>query len=105
TFRSKQPTFTLTLKGEALRSPGRGLCPCTPLAKKAVCVSTMSTSFQSPKNPKRINRYELQKQLGQGSIGEVWKAIDLQTRREVVVKLLHADLQSDPNFMTRFDQV
>jgi len=65
----------------------------------------MSTSFQSPKSPKRINRYELQKQLGQGSIGEVWKAIDLQTRREVVVKLLHADLQSDPNFMTRFDQV
>lgn len=65
----------------------------------------MSTNPQSPKSPKRINRYELQKQLGQGSIGEVWKAIDLQTRREVVVKLLHADLQSDPNFITRFEQV
>jgi serine/threonine protein kinase len=52
--------------------------------------------------PKRIGKYELQKQLGRGSAGEVWKGYDLQLRRDVAVKLIHPDLQSDPNFMTRF---
>ena len=54
--------------------------------------------------PRRIGKYELQKQLGRGSAGEVWKGYDLQLRREVAVKLIHPDLQSDPNFMTRFVQ-
>ncbi len=54
--------------------------------------------------PERIGKYELQKQLGRGSAGEVWKGFDLQLRRDVAVKLIHPDLQSDPNFMTRFSQ-
>lgn len=52
--------------------------------------------------PARIGKYELQKQLGRGSVGEVWRGYDLQLRRDVAVKLIHPDLQSDPNFMTRF---
>lgn len=54
--------------------------------------------------PRRIGKYELQKPLGRGSAGEVWKGYDLQLRREVAIKLIHPDLQSDPNFMTRFVQ-
>lgn len=54
--------------------------------------------------PERIGKYELQKQLGRGSVGEVWKGFDLQLRRDVAIKLIHPDLQSDPNFMTRFSQ-
>ncbi|HLI04992.1 MAG TPA: protein kinase [Ktedonobacteraceae bacterium] len=54
--------------------------------------------------PGRIGKYELQKQLGSGSAGEVWKGHDLQLRRDIAVKLIHPDLQSDPNFMTRFSQ-
>ncbi len=52
--------------------------------------------------PKRLGRYELLQQLGRGSIGELWKAYDLQERRDVVVKALHTDFQSDPDFLNRF---
>ncbi len=58
----------------------------------------MSTNFQ------RLGKYELQQRLGRGGMGEVWKAYDLQLHRYVAIKLLHADLQNDPQFITRFER-
>lgn len=58
----------------------------------------MSTS------PRRLGKYELQQRLGQGSMAEVWKAFDTQLQRYVAIKLLHANLQVDPNFITRFQR-
>ncbi len=58
----------------------------------------MSTS------PRRLGKYELQQRLGQGSMAEVWKALDTQLQRFVAIKLLHANLQVDPNFITRFQR-
>ena len=58
----------------------------------------MSTS------PRRLGKYELQQRLGQGSMAEVWKARDTQLQRFVAIKLLHANLQVDPNFITRFQR-
>ena len=55
-------------------------------------------------NPNRIDKYELQQSLGQNGITEVWKAFDNQARRYVAIKLFHAQLNADPNFMTRFQQ-
>lgn len=53
--------------------------------------------------PRRLGKYELQKLLGHGSTGEVWKGVDVQSRQDVAVKLLHPDLlQNDPNFITLF---
>jgi eukaryotic-like serine/threonine-protein kinase len=49
-----------------------------------------------------LGKYELQECLGQGGIAEVWKAFDSQTRRNVVIKIPHADLQNNPDFMTYF---
>lgn len=54
--------------------------------------------------PQRLNKYELRTQIGHGSVGEVWKAYDLQHHQDVALKLLHTDLQSDPHFFTRFNQ-
>src|SRR5712691_4815506 len=56
----------------------------------------MSTS------PKRLGKYELQQRLGRGGMAEVWKAFDTQLHRYVAIKVLHADLQNDPDFMNRF---
>jgi eukaryotic-like serine/threonine-protein kinase len=56
-------------------------------------------------DPDRIDKYELQQSLGQNSITEVWKAFDNQAHRYVAVKLFHAQLQADPDFITRFQTV
>ncbi len=37
-------------------------------------------------------------------MAEVWKAFDTQLHRYVAIKLLHADLQTDPEFITRFSR-
>src|SRR6266849_11050490 len=52
---------------------------------------------------KRLGKYELQQRLGQGGMAEVWKALDTQLQRYVAIKVLHANLQEDPNFITRFE--
>ena len=53
---------------------------------------------------RRIGQYELQEQLGRGSMAEVWKAFDLQLHRDVAIKLLHTNLQEDSNFIVRFER-
>src|SRR5260370_34523265 len=35
-------------------------------------------------------------------MAEVWKALDTQFQRYVAIKLLHANLQADPEFVKRF---
>ena len=56
----------------------------------------------APSNPQRIGKYELRERLGRGGMAEVWKAYDSQLDRYVAIKLLHPDLQTDPEFLTRF---
>ncbi len=50
----------------------------------------------------RLGKYELLECLGRGGMGEVWKGRDTQLRRYVAIKLLHADLQANPDFVTHF---
>src|SRR5437667_8504628 len=52
--------------------------------------------------PQRLGKYELREKLGYGGVAEVWKAFDTELHRYVAIKLLRADLQTDPEFMTRF---
>jgi len=52
--------------------------------------------------PQRVGKYELQELLGRGGMAEVWKAFDTQLHRYVAIKLLHANLQTDPDFISRF---
>ncbi len=49
-----------------------------------------------------LGKYELQERLGHGGMAEVWKAFDTELHRYVAIKVLHADLQADPQFITRF---
>jgi serine/threonine-protein kinase len=50
----------------------------------------------------RYGKYELLARLGQGGMGEVWKARDTQLQRYVAVKLLNADFQDKANFVAHF---
>ena len=53
-------------------------------------------------NVRYIDKYELKERLGRGGMAEVWKAYDAQLQRYVALKILHADLQADPEFLARF---
>jgi serine/threonine protein kinase len=54
--------------------------------------------------PRRLGKYELRERLARGGQGEVWKAFDPQLRRYVAIKQLHANMQSDPDFTSRFER-
>lgn len=62
----------------------------------------MSTNQQGEGKPNPYGKYDLQQRLGQGGMAEVWKAFDTQLQRYVAIKLLHANLQADPDFVARF---
>ena len=62
--------------------------------------ATMSTDANSDRQ--HLGKYELRERLGRGGMAEVWKAYDPQLQRYVAIKILHADLQTDPEFMSRF---
>ncbi len=53
---------------------------------------------------RRLGKYELQKRLAHGGMGEVWKAYDTKLDRYVAIKLLRTDMQDNPEFATRFEQ-
>src|SRR5437763_128874 len=54
--------------------------------------------------PQRLGKYELEKRLERGGMGQVCKAYDTQLRRYVAIKVLHADLQANPDFVSRFSR-
>src|SRR5947209_14655875 len=54
--------------------------------------------------PQQFDKYELRTLLGRNDSAEVWKAFDSHLNRYVVLKILHANLQNDPEFVTHFQQ-
>lgn len=53
-------------------------------------------------NLRYLDNYQLRELLGRGGMAEVWKAYDMRLQRYVAIKLLRADLQTDPDFLSRF---
>ena len=49
-----------------------------------------------------FGNYELEKELGQGGMGTVYLARDTGLNRKVALKILRADLCSDPSFSKKF---
>jgi eukaryotic-like serine/threonine-protein kinase len=52
----------------------------------------------------RLGPYEILSPLGAGGMGEVYRAKDSRLGREVAVKVLPADVASDPERLRRFEQ-
>ena len=50
------------------------------------------------------NRYVIEEMLGQGGMSAVYKATDPNLRRVVAVKVIHAHLSSDKDFVKRFEE-
>src|SRR5499426_1222015 len=50
----------------------------------------------------RVGSYEIVSVLGEGGMGQVWRARDTKLGREVAIKVLPAALTSDPDRLARF---
>ncbi len=52
----------------------------------------------------RLGPYEITGKLGEGGMGEVWRARDTKLGREVAIKLLPYAFASDPDRLSRFER-
>jgi Tol biopolymer transport system component len=53
---------------------------------------------------RKLGNYEVTAKLGEGGMGEVWRARDERLNRSVAVKMLPAGLAADPGLRARFEQ-
>jgi Tol biopolymer transport system component len=52
----------------------------------------------------RLGPYEITAKLGEGGMGEVWRATDARLKREVALKVLPAGFTADPDRLARFER-
>src|SRR5947208_11648362 len=52
----------------------------------------------------KLRRYEIRSKIGEGGMGEVYRAYDATMHREVAIKVLPAALSTDKERLARFEQ-
>src|SRR5579863_6000158 len=52
----------------------------------------------------RLGRYQLEALLGEGGMGQVFRARDTRLGRPVAIKMIHAERGRSPDFLTRFQR-
>src|SRR5262245_35455425 len=70
----------------------------------AAAVAYASPSIQPSFTGRLIGAYEIQRLLGAGGMGEVYRARDTRLRRDVAVKILPKAFSDDPDRLARFER-
>jgi len=72
------------------------------IVRRALEHAQLQEDQYGKREKRRIDRYEIIKELGQGATGIVYQALDPNIQRVVALKVLRSDLASDPGFRQRF---
>ena len=54
-------------------------------------------------DPLNIGRYRVAREIGSGAMGRVYLAEDPLLKRSVAIKVVHAELANNPDFIRRFE--
>jgi serine/threonine-protein kinase len=65
-------------------------------------MASSASSEPRPARRKKIGRYRIVDRIGKGAMGIVYSAVDDAMDRQVAVKVMMADVESDPDTRTRF---
>ena len=52
----------------------------------------------------KLGRYEIRSKIGEGGMGDVYRAHDEKLNRDVAIKVLPIALSKDPDRLRRFEQ-
>ncbi|MCK6510028.1 protein kinase [Myxococcota bacterium] len=75
-----------------------------PVEKEACsyCGSPMDLAQADPLLHKNVSHFRLDRKLGEGGMGLVYQAVDIDTQREAAVKILRSHLNSNERVVRRF---
>jgi len=97
------PTLAATAIPQQFQA-GVTLAPGTPVRLSADGVVVMGSSSALLPGNVFANRYQIIKTLGEGGMGAVYKARDVELEREVALKVIKPELSSNPEILQRFKQ-
>jgi tetratricopeptide (TPR) repeat protein/predicted Ser/Thr protein kinase len=92
-------TTPLPLSGQTLATSGQGWS--VPAADGIVSSAAL---VQLAPGTSIGSRYEIVRLLGQGGMGAVYQAHDKELERQVAIKVIRADMASNPEILRRFKQ-
>jgi eukaryotic-like serine/threonine-protein kinase len=108
---SEAPTMALgeapTLAATAIPrqfQPGVTMLPDAPVRVTADGIVVTSIGAALQPGTLFANRYEIIKILGEGGMGAVYKARDIELEREVALKVIKPELSDNPEILQRFKQ-
>jgi len=80
-----------------------GFCPVDGSQLSSATQVPVLADDQDPRIGQLLcNRYQIRRVVADGGMGRVYEALDMQARRNVAVKVLHADVSRDEIAVTRF---
>src|SRR5215471_5073035 len=92
------PGSDLTLAGSTETTPSSSFTQAPPAAPSAATPAVIEVGSVVG------NRFEILQLLGEGGMGAVYKAHDRELEKDVALKLIRAELASNPEILQRFKQ-